>query len=347
MELTEQHHYEPEILGISWIPGELILVGARPGCGRTNYILGNCIVEGTKGNIPIAYFAPGGNPSNITKRIMGMVVGKPAVNDGSFLLWEMPEYPLYIDCTPHLEIEYLVGRIFHLVKEHAVKMVVIDCLQKVDGSNFSACTKEQEMKSILRILKGIAAALGLVIIVSSQISENVQWANQTPQVTDILYVPLAEELCDQIVLIKPMAVLEDAYQLILPKGFAIFDGEYGEVALNVVMDKDTGYFKKAEKLFVEDYDNTTEEPMYEWFMRESDSFWHFGFFDSSGKGWEITISPSAESENNEYDIDADSWDGSHISIAQCEPGEDMEKLKAFALREARRRFPAVEIPEKG
>lgn len=25
----------------------------------------------------------------------------------------------------------------------------------------------------------------------------------------------------------------------------------------------------------------------------------------------------------------------------------MEELKAFALREARRRFPAVEIPEKG
>ena len=64
-------------------------------------------------------------------------------------------------------------------------------------------------------------------------------------------------------------------------------------------------------------------------------------------GRKITISPSAESEKNEYDIDADNWAGDHINIAMEKPGEDMEKLKAFALREARRQFPAVEIPEKG
>lgn len=63
-------------------------------------------------------------------------------------------------------------------------------------------------------------------------------------------------------------------------------------------------------------------------------------------GRKITISPSAESEKNEYDIDADNWAGDHINNAMEEPGEDMEKLKAFALREARRRFPAVKIPEK-
>ena len=47
-------------------------------------------------------------------------------------------------------------------------------------------------------------------------------------------------------------------------------------------------------------------------------------------GWKITISPSVESENNEYDIDADNWAGDHINIAMEEPGEDMVKLKAFA-----------------
>ena len=52
-------------------------------------------------------------------------------------------------------------------------------------------------------------------------------------------------------------------------------------------------------------------------------------------------------EDIEYDIDADNWAGDHINIAMEEPGYDMEKLKAFAIREARRRFPAVEIPEKG
>ena len=63
-------------------------------------------------------------------------------------------------------------------------------------------------------------------------------------------------------------------------------------------------------------------------------------------GWKITISPRADSEDIVYDINADSWAGDHINIALEEPSEDMEKLKAFALREARRHFPAVDIHEK-
>ena len=37
--------------------------------------------------------------------------------------------------------------------------------------------------------------------------------------------------------------------------------------------------------------------------------------------------------------------GDHINIAMEEPGDDMGKLKAFALCEARRRFHEVDIPE--
>ena len=63
------------------------------------------------------------------------------------------------------------------------------------------------MKSVLRILKTLALALSLVVIVTSQLSESVRWSNQTPQVKDILYVPSAEDLCDQIVLIKDLDIL--------------------------------------------------------------------------------------------------------------------------------------------
>jgi len=347
MNFTVKCLFEPEILGITWIPGELILVGARPECGKSRYVLGNCIVAGTKGLIPVAYFVPNGSTYKISKTMMEMIVGGSASNNEKDLPNNMPEYPLYIDCSPHLTIEYLVERIFHMVKEHGVKMVAIDTLQDVDGGVFSASTREKEMTFILRILKNLAEALDLVVIVTSQLSENVQWSNQTPQIKDILYVPFAEDLCDQIVLIKSMAVLEDAYQLVLPKGFTIFDGEYGEMIINTVLDKEKGYLKKADKLFSDEVHTYHDDPMYKWFLSEADNVWRFGFLDSEGMGWEISITPSAESEKNEYDIDADNWAGDHINIAMEEPGDDMEKLKAFALREARRRFPAVGIPEKG
>ena len=232
-----------------------------------------------------------------------------------------------------------------MVKEHGVKMVAIDTLQDVDGGVFLASTKEKEMTFILRILKNLAEALDLVVIVTSQLSENVQWSGQTPQIKDILYVLFAEDLCDQIVQIKSMGVLDDTYQLVLPKGFKVFDGEYGGMIINTVLDRENGYLKKADKLFSNDVHTYHEDPMYKWYLSEADNVWRFGFLDSEGMGWEITITPRADSEDNVYDIDADNWAGDHINIALEEPGDDMEKLKAFSLREARRRFPAVDIPE--
>lgn len=346
MSFTVKCLFEPEILGVSWIPGELILVGAHESM-RFQYVLGNCIVAGTKGLIPVAYFVPGGSTYRISKTMMGMIVGESVGDIEKDLLNDEP-YPLYIDCSPHLTVEYLVERIFHMVKEHGVEMVVIDTLQDVDGSVFSARTKENEMTFILRILKNLADALNLVLIVTSQLSENVQWANETPQSKDILYVPFAEDLCNQIILIKSVCgVLEEAYQLILPKGFSFFDGEYGEMIINTVLDEEKGYFKKADKLFSNDVRTCHEDPMYNWYLSEADNIWEFGFLDASGMGCYLKLSPRAQADYNEYDISIDCLDGSHISIALSKPCDNMDKLKAFALREARRRFPEVEIPEKG
>lgn len=351
MIVTEKRFLDPQILGITWIPGELVLVGARPGCGKTCYVLGNCIVEGTKGLVPAAYFMPGGNMFKITKKIIEMTAGETADKEDDNPMAATPEYPLYIDCTSHLTIEYLIDRIFHFVKEYGVKMVVIDYLQKVDGGVFSAGTREMEMKSILCLLKNLAESLGLVVIVTSQLSESIERSNQTPQAKDILYVPFAEELCDQIVLIKSMGGPGGAYQLILPKGFTIYDGEYGEMTINAVFDTNKCYFRKAGKPFYDDIDDDyipQEEPAYKWYFDDSDKAWLFNFLDSSGGGWTITISPCANSQKKKYDIYVTSWENERISLAQFEPepGHNLNKLKAFALREARCKFPDVEIPER-
>lgn len=129
-------------------------------------------------------------------------------------------------------------------------------------------------------------------------------------------------------------------------GHPFFKDDGRDMVLNLVLDKETGYFKKAESLYREVDHQAAETPMYEWYRDTKNDAWYFEFLDSEGMGWKITISSSAETENNEYDIDAGNWAGDHINIALEEPGEDMEELKAFALREARRRFPEVEIPEK-
>ena len=226
-------------------------------------------------------------------------------------------------------------------------MAVIDGLQCLNTSQLDGGTKERELNSVLRILKAMAEALGIVIIVKSSLSDYYFPQNELPTIRDILDVTEAKSFCDQIILFHPVEILEDFYKMILPFGHPFFKDDGREMVINLVLDKELGYFKKAESLYREVDPQAAETPMYEWYRDAKYDDWYFEFLDSEGMGWKITISPSAESEKNEYDIDADNWAGDHINIAMEEPGYDMEKLKAFAIREARRRFPAVEIPEKG
>jgi len=117
------------------------------------------------------------------------------------------------------------------------------------------------------------------------------------------------------------------------------------MVLNLVLDKELGYFKKAESLYREVDPQAPETPMYEWYRDTKYDDWYFEFLDSEGMGWKITISPSAESEKNEYDIDADNWAGDHLFLAASVFFDDLDNLKSFALRKAMYYFPAVDISE--
>ena len=60
MSKKKYNDYRPEIVGMEWTPGNLILVASHSWGGKSQYVLGNCIVAGTKEEIPVAYFLPDG-----------------------------------------------------------------------------------------------------------------------------------------------------------------------------------------------------------------------------------------------------------------------------------------------
>lgn len=346
MSKKKYNDYRPEIVGMEWTPGNLILVASRSWGGKSQYVLGNCIVAGTKEEIPVAYFLQDSDAVWFHRSIMHMQMGQQAINNRQIKIDNIKVLPLFFDDTPSMTISYIVDRLFHLAETKGVGMAVIDELQDINTSQLDGGTKERELNSVLRILKAMAEALDIVIIVMSSLSDYSFHQNEMPTVRDILDVTEAKTICDQIILLHRDSILSNNYKMILPLGHPFFKIDGREMVLNLVLDKETGYFKKAESLYREVDSQAPETPMYEWYRDTKYDDWYFEFLDSEGMGWKITISPSTESENNEYDIDADNWAGDHINIAMEEPGEDMEKLKAFALREARRRFPAVEIPEK-
>lgn len=157
--------FQPEILGMNWTPGNLILVGSRSWGGRFEYVLGNCIVNGTGDQIPVALFAPKGNRHGIMRMLMRTQLGANVYDDGQFSAKDFKDYPLYIDDTSNLTIPYLVGQIFRFVEEKDVRMIVINRLQDIDCSIMDEGSREGELDETLRLLKALAESLGIVVIV--------------------------------------------------------------------------------------------------------------------------------------------------------------------------------------
>lgn len=350
---AEHSDYQPDILGIEWNPGDLILVAGHIWDGKTCYVLGNCIIEGTQDKIPVAYFCPAGCKAEIEEQVMRMQVGNMRQRRTDISLKEVRKLPLYIDDTPNLSIDYLLNRIFHLVKYQHVQMVVINYLQAMDIDIFgSEKDPESGFASILCILKAIAASLNLVIIVTSKLSANSP--ESRPTLRDVLDIEHPEEYCDQVILLHSNRRIShhDERKIILPfgpfgKNFPLKENG-PELVINAIWDYDTGCFKKANHCFSEEEEEdlpSDETPMYEWYPATRFDEWYFEFIDLNGMGWKITISPVVGSDDG-YHIEMDNWAGDNIPITESIITDDMDKLRAFALRKAREHFPEIEIPEK-
>lgn len=208
--------YQPEILGMSWTPGNLILVGSRSWGGRIEYVLGNCIVNGTLEYIPVGLFAPKGNRFGIVKMLLRMQLGSTVIDEGQFSAQDIKKYPLFIDDTSNLTIPYLVGQIFRLFEEKDVRMIVINRLQDIDCGIMDESSREGEMDATLRLLKALAESLNIIIIVTSKLSRHYVKDGGLPTVRDILDVTEAETHCDQIILLHPLNPLMEKVKMILP-----------------------------------------------------------------------------------------------------------------------------------
>ena len=94
---------------------------------------------------------------------------------------ELENAPIYLDVTPALSINELCDKARCLVREHGVEIIFIDYLQLLRAEGVSISSREQEVSTISRSLKGLAKELDIPIIVSSQLNRNIEVRNLSNQ----------------------------------------------------------------------------------------------------------------------------------------------------------------------
>ena len=171
-----------------WQPSDLVIIAARPGMGKTAFVMSMAKNMAIDFDIPVAIFSLEMSSVQLITRMISSETGisssKLRKGDLQPHEWEqlnvkvkdLSKAPIFIDDTPSLSIFDLRAKARRLASQHDVKILIIDYLQLMTAgtNNKSSGNREQEISMISRNLKALAKELNIPVIALSQLSRAVE-----------------------------------------------------------------------------------------------------------------------------------------------------------------------------
>ena len=118
---------------------------------------------------------------------------------------DLLDAPLYVDDTPSLSVFELRTKARRLVREHGVRIIIIDYLQLMNASGMAFGSRQEEVSTISRSLKGLAKELNIPIIALSQLNRGVEsregLEGKRPQLSDLRESGAIEQDADVVMFI--------------------------------------------------------------------------------------------------------------------------------------------------
>jgi replicative DNA helicase len=180
-----------------WQRSDLVIIAARPGMGKTAFVVSALRNAAVDFKIPVAIFSLEMASIQLVNRMISAEAelesekikkGNLAEHEWAQLVHKtsrLSSAPIFIDDTPALSILELRAKCRRLKAEHGIQIIVIDYLQLMRGEQGG--NREQEIASISRSLKGIAKELNVPVLALSQLSRSVETrgGDKKPQLSDL------------------------------------------------------------------------------------------------------------------------------------------------------------------
>ena len=181
-----------------WQKSDMIVVAARPGMGKTAFVLSMARNVAVDFQHPVAIFSLEMSSIQLVNRLISGEAEIPAedIRRGNFSKTEFEQFfertkalseaPIFIDDTPALSIFELRAKCRRLKQQHDVQLIIIDYLQLM-SSGGKGGNREQEISNISRSIKEIAKELDVPIIALSQLSRSVETrgGDKRPMLSDL------------------------------------------------------------------------------------------------------------------------------------------------------------------
>ncbi|AZJ31752.1 MULTISPECIES: replicative DNA helicase [Tenacibaculum] len=174
-----------DALTSGWQPTDLIIIAARPGMGKTAFVISMAKNMAIDFGHPVALFSLEMSSVQLITRMISSETGLTSekLRKGNLEPheWEqlnvkvkkLSDAPIFIDDTPALSIFDLRAKARRLVSQHGVKILIIDYLQLMTAGGAGG-NREQEISTISRNLKALGKELNVPVIALSQLSRAVE-----------------------------------------------------------------------------------------------------------------------------------------------------------------------------
>lgn len=183
-----------------WQPSDLIILAARPGMGKTAFVLSMARNMAISHHKNVAVFSLEMSSVQLITRLISSETGlnseklrKGNLADDEWKqllsgVKDLEQAKLFIDDTPALSVFDLRAKCRRLAANNGIDIIIIDYLQlmtagsdKKGGGN-----REQEISTISRSLKSLAKELSVPVIALSQLSRNVEnRPSKKPMLSDL------------------------------------------------------------------------------------------------------------------------------------------------------------------
>ena len=177
---------------------DLVIVGARPGMGKSSLALNAC-VNMAKDGATCGVFSLEMSLEQVAARILGAEAEIPAnmLTQGLFseaaetrlvnAVGALSGLPIYIDDTPFQTVTEMRSKAQRLQMEHGLDFLVVDYLQLIQGNGRrGGDNRVQEISEISRMLKATARDLNIPVLACSQLNRAVEnRPSRRPQLADL------------------------------------------------------------------------------------------------------------------------------------------------------------------
>src|SRR5215212_6633172 len=177
--------------------GQMIVIAARPGVGKSTLGLDIARSASVKHHLPAAIFSLEMSKHEITMRLLSaeakvplhhMRAGTLSDEDWSKLarrMGEIADAPLYIDDSPNMTMMEIRAKARRLKQRNDLKLVVIDYLQLMTSGK-RVESRQQEVSEFSRALKLLAKELEVPVIAMSQLNRgSEQRQDKKPMLSDL------------------------------------------------------------------------------------------------------------------------------------------------------------------